>query len=478
MSPHTTEPNLHHHIKGDREKMKAAHAPRRTVLRATAASLAASVALLGFTACTGGGGGGSLSGKGDAVTLTVPTSQAPWNPAYDKLIQEYQKETGNRINLRPFPNPDVKTQEVNDVQSQSHTFDVYQINEQDLVQFNENGWIQPFTDVDPSYKPDDSIYSYSNVGRWNADKKIFDSSGELTNLPILGNVDIFVYRTDVYKKLGLEVPTTWDQMIANGKKIQESGDLKYGGVYRTQGVPGTYSTTFEFQSLLNGAGGAWFKDPGTDWTPTADSSEAVLAATRFRELAKQGPAATTTIGQAQAIAAMQAGDAGQTYMVAAAAAQLESESDSSVAGKVGFAPLPPTPAGTSSSATGLWSLAIPSGLPKARAKAALEFITWITSAKAQTLFAQAGGIPVREEAYSASDLPKGSEQALAAVKETAAGLPDDPTSLRFSFSTQMLNFTEPDLQQIAAGKVSPEEGMKKIQQQLEALIQKEGLATS
>ena len=456
--------------------MKAAPAPRSTVLRATSATLAAAVALLGFTACTSGGG--SLSASGDSVTLTVPTSQAPWNPAYDKLIQEYQKETGNKVKLRPFPNPDVKTQEVNDVQSQSHTFDVYQINEQDLVQFNENGWIQPFTDVDPNYSPDDSIYSYSNVGFWNADKKIFDSSGELTNLPILGNVDIFVYRKDIYKKLNLDVPTTWEQMIANGKKIQESGELKYGGVYRTQGVPGTYSTTFEFQALLNGAGGSWFKEPGTDWTPTADSSEAIMAATRLRDLAKQGPEATTTIGQAQAIAAMQAGDAGQTYMVAAAAGQLEDEANSSVTGKVGFAPLPSTPSGDSSSATGLWSLAIPSGLPKARAKAALEFITWITSKKAQILFAQSGGIPVREDAYNATGLPAGTKQALAAVKETAAGLPDDPTSLRYSFSSQMLNFTEPDLQEIAAGNVSPEEGMQKIQDQLATLIQKQGLPTS
>src|ERR1035437_2802197 len=96
---------------------------------------------LALSSCSGGGGGGGLGARsngpvGSPVTLVVPTSQAPWNPAYAKLVAAYQAETGNKVDLRAFPNPDVKTQQVNDVQSQQHTFDIYQINESDLVQFN------------------------------------------------------------------------------------------------------------------------------------------------------------------------------------------------------------------------------------------------------------------------------------------------------------------------------------------------------
>ncbi len=452
--------------------------PTKRRLLLVAVTVAGAVALSG---CTGGGGGslsgGNAGGNGTKVTLVVPTSQAPWNPAYAKLVQAYQKETGNKVDLRPFPNPDVKTQEVNDVQSQRHTFDIYQINESDLVQFNQNKWIQNLSKIDASYKPDSEIYSYSNIARWSASKQVFDAGGTLTSQPLLGNLDVFIYRKDIYKKLGLSVPTTWDQVIENGKKIQDAKAAKYGGVFRTQGVAGTYGATFEYQALMNSAGASWFKQPGVDYTPTVDSSNGTKAASWFRQLAELGPTATGTIGQAQVIATMQSGDAAQTYAVAAAAAGLEDPANSAVAGKLGYATLPKAADGSSSTATGLWVLGVPEGLSKERSTAALDYIKWMTSKKAMTLFAQYGGIPVRSDAYSPSGISEATKATLAAVQKSAANLPKTPTSLRFGFSTDMLNVTEPQIQNIGAGTVTPEAGMKAIQSGLQSIVQKEHLPT-
>jgi multiple sugar transport system substrate-binding protein len=226
---------------------------------------------------------------------------------------------------------------------------------------------------------------------------------------------------------------------------------------------------------MNSAGGKWFQGP-TNYTPTASSAAGVKSATWLRELAKLGPSATTTIGQAQVIAAIQAGDAGQSYLVAAAAAELEDPANSNVAGKVGYAPLPPDAAGFSSSATGLWSLAIPKGLPEARAKAALDYIKWMTSQKAMTLFTEYGGIPTRSDAYDAEGLSESAKEALEAVQKTAQDLPETPTSLgRYTFSGEMLNLTEPTLQDIAAGEVTPEEGMQELQDSLSTLVQEQKL---
>jgi multiple sugar transport system substrate-binding protein len=453
-------------------------AGRSTVRFATIAT-ALLVSTSALAACSSGGTATSTSSRSGSngsssgpVTLVVPTSQAPWNPAYAVVVKAYEKATGNTVDLRPFPNPDVKTQEVNDVQGQQHVFDVYQVNESDIAQFNVNGWLEPFTKIDPNYTPDPALFSYSNIGRWDTATGNFSKDGLITSAPLLGNVDIFMYRTDIYSKLGLQVPKTWDDVIANGKKIAQANAAKYGGVFRTQGIPGAYAMGYEFQALLNSAGGSWFKDQGTNYTPTADTPAAIKAATWLRELAQLGPAATTTIGQAQAIAAMQSGDAAQTYAVAAAAAQLEDPAKSSVAGKIGYAPLPTTPTGESSSATGLWVLGVPSGLPENRARAALDFIKWMTSKEAMTLFAENGGIPTRSDAYDASGLSPAATAALAAVKETAANLPEVPTSLRYTFAGDMLNITETEEQGIAAGTATPADGMKTIQQQLTDLVKK------
>ena len=444
---------------------------RRTSVRSMAAAASFLAGALVLSGCSGGGGTITPQPTEDSteqsapVTLVVPTSQAPWNPAYAKLVKEYEKETGNTVDLRPFPNPEVKTQQINDVQSQQHVFDVYQINESDLVQFNQNKWIQPLTDVDPNFSPDPEIFSYSNISNWNGSDAVFDADGKITSQPLLGNVDIFIYRKDIYKDLDLKVPTTWDQVISNGKKIKDARAATYGGVFRTQGVAGTYGMSYEFQALMNSAGATWFEEPGKDWTPTSNTAAAVKAGTWLRGLAELGPYATTTIGQAQVIAAMASGDAAQTYAVAAAAAGLEDPSNSAVAGMLGYAPLPVTADGKSSSATGLWVLGVPNGLPDDRAKAALSYIKWMTSKRAMTMFAESGGIPTRSDAYEGS----GIRDALVAVQKTATNLPDAPTSLRYAFSTDMLNITESVLQNIAAGTVSPKDGFAGIQKDLVAL---------
>lgn len=455
--------------------------PRRTARRLTLGAIAAAGVVM-LAACSGGGGGQlstkapAAGGSGKHFTLVVPTSQAPWNPAYAKVIQEYQNETGNKIDLRPFPNPTVKTQEVNDIQSGSHTFDVYQVNESDVTQFDQNKWLQDFSKIDPSYKPDAKVFSYSNIGNWDANSNTYSPKGVPTAVPLLGNVDIFIYRKDIYQKLGLKVPTTWDQVISNGQKIQKAGAAKYGGAYRTQGTPGAAAATYEFEALMNSAGASWFKKPGTNWTPAVGSAAGVKAATWFRDLAKTGPSATNTMGQAQVIAAIQSGDAAQAYAVAAAVGPLEDPNNSAVAGKLGYAVLPKADQ-YSSSATGLWVLGVPAGLPKDRAKNALSFVKWVTSKKAQTLFAQYGGIPVRSDSYTPPAISPGIKAALSAVEKTAANLPPAPTGLRFTFSTDMLNITEPILGNIAAGKITPQAGMQQMQDKLTSLVKKNNLPT-
>lgn len=434
--------------------------------RALLAGLAAG-ALMVTAGCSGGSGEGAL-GSGDS--LTIITSQAPWNPAYEAVIAAYEEETGVEVDVRSFPNDEVKTQMLNDVQGGNFAYDVYQVNEPDLAQFNMNEWLQPLTDIDPDFALDEETFSYDNVSYWDAESRSFQEGGALTAIPLMGNLQVIVYRTDVYDELGLEPPTSYEELIANAKTIQEAG-TRYGYVTRLQGTPGASAITYDFMPYLRSQGGTWFVDEGTDWTPNVDTPEAIRAAELLFEAAQYGPEDTTTIGQAQAIATMQSGDAGQLQVVAAAAESMQDEANSNVVGQVGYAPLPLDPDGNPSAASGLWALGVPAGLEQERAEAALDFVAWVTGPEGQQVFAEHGGIPTRSDAFDAPGISDVSAQYLDVV---AASAEDATGQFRFEFASQFLDVTEPTLASIAAGTVSPAEGMAQMQEELTAIVEEAG----
>jgi multiple sugar transport system substrate-binding protein len=443
-------------------------------VRRLAVGAAAVLAAASFAGCSGGGGGGGLRGEGgnggaDSSTITIVTGESPWLPGYQAAIDLYEQETGNSVVVRSFPPSDLKTQMVNDIQSGSHTFDVYQINEGDMVQFMSNKWVQPLTDIDPNFELDDEIFTYDDLPYWDGEAQVFDATGTLTSVPINGNILIYMYRKDLYEKLGLDLPKTWQDVIENGQAAMKSDEVPYGGAFRLQGATGgVTSISYDFQPIFNATGATWFKEEGVDWTPTVDSPEAIEAAKILRELALLGPEATTTMGQAQVIATMQAGDALQANLISGAAPGLEDEANSNVVGKMGYAPLPEGPDGGAATATGIWSLGVPAGLDEDRSEAALEFIKFVTSKDAQTAFAENGGIPIRGD-YDTNDLNPAIAEALEA---TAASAPSATGQFRYIFTADMMVVTEAILSNIAAGAVEPEAGMRQMQQELTAVVQK------
>ena len=51
--------------------------------------------------------------------------------------------------------------------------------------------------------------------------------GKLYGLPMQAQMFVMAYRKDVFDKNGLTAPTTFEEMKAAAKKIQDAGDMKY-----------------------------------------------------------------------------------------------------------------------------------------------------------------------------------------------------------------------------------------------------------
>lgn len=427
----------------------------KTPHRVIAGVAAASAAALVLAGCAGG----SSAPAGDASKVTelnLAAAEAPWLGGYQKIIEQYEAETGITVNLTTFPFDGLLTQEANAAQSGSNAFDLFLINESWVGQFYDNGWVQPITDIDPGFTWDEGLIEYDGVGRWDAENRTTSPDGEIYSLPINGNIQEFIYRTDVYDQAGLTVPTTWDEALTNARQATASGAVANGYVARGK------TPSYDFSGILYSYGGSWFEDEaGGDYTPTIDTPEFRDALTMFRDLADTGPAAPQTIAQAEAISLMQSGSTLQATLVTASATPLEDPAASLVAGKVGYAVLPgATPV------SGTWTLGVPVGLDQDRSAAALQFLTWLTSKETMQTWADLGGVTTRSDV--STDRPE-----LQVVIDSADIVRG---GMRYPFTPEMLKVTDPALGLFLAGEKDLDTTVTDIQTGLEKVVQEAGFA--
>jgi len=424
------------------------------IKRTLAGSALALVASLALGACSAPAPEADLP---EVTELTIPTAETPWLPSYQKIAAEYEAETGVKINLTTFPMDGLLTQQANAAQSGSNAFDVFQMNEQWVGQFYDSQWVQPLADVDPEFAWDEGLIEFDGVGRWDADLRRTSADGEPYALPINGNIQLFMYRTDLYEQLDLDVPTTWEDVIDNGQAARDAGVVADGYVLRGK------TPTFDFSAVLFSEGGSWFEgEADGDFTPTVDTPEMREALEKFARLAAVGPAAPQTVAQAEATSLMQGGGVLQATLVAAVAAPLENPEASLVAGKIGYATLP---GGTPVSGT--WTLGIPTGLPEERAQAAYEFITWLTSQATMEKWAELGGVTTR------SDIETDRPELLALVDSEA----DIRAGLRYPFAPQMLQVTEPVIGEYLAGTIDIEEAITRMEDGLTRVVEEAGFVS-
>jgi multiple sugar transport system substrate-binding protein len=188
----------------------------------------------------------------------------------------------------------------------------------------------------------------------------------------------------------------------------------------------------------------------------------------YTRLLALGPAQPQTIGQAEVIAAMQGGETLQVHVVAAAAPQMEDESASTVAGRVGYAVVPAGPAGPAPT-SGTWSLCVPRGLPPERAQATYRFIRWMLERQQQLAFGQAGGIATRSDVLA--ELAGSAGGYVPAISDS---MPDVRRAVRYVFAAPMLEVTERILSEVGAGAVPAADGLGRLQDELTRVVREAG----
>ena len=185
-----------------------------------------------------------------------------------------------------------------------------------------DGTIRPLDDYVAEYAPD--------LGP----NQLIRIDGQTMAVAMMVNAQAMMYRQDIFDELGLEVPETWDDVIAAAQAIEEAGVVDYPlGATMKAG----WDLAQDFNNMFVGFGGTWIND---DSTPNVNSEAGIAALEKMRELTEymdpEYLVADSTYVQQQ----LQQGRVAMANLWASRAGAVDDEGESEVVGLIETASAP------------------------------------------------------------------------------------------------------------------------------------------
>ncbi len=406
--------------------------------------------------------------------ITIVINQSPWFAGFAKLVEAYEKETGNKVTLDVNPFAAAAEKQRNSVRAKEGIFDLLPMNSAYLAEFYHGGFMTPLAEIDPTFKLDPEVIAYDDTAWWDEAKKANTAAtGKLYGVPINGNVPVLYYREDLYKQHGLKVPETWDELLANAKKLHNPPQI-YGMVVRA--ARSASDISYDWMPYLHSHGGAVFRDEKSgDFTVTLNSPEGKAALDTYLQIAKSvAPPNPGSFAQAQVIQQLVTGRTAHAMNVIAAWSQMDDPTRSAVVDKINVAVAPRATNGRHAPTLGHFIGGIPKNIPMERKKAALAFLAWFQKYESQVKYAEFGSPPVRRDVM-ASELSK--ERKFRFMKALADSAPHARMMHTIPEGAQINAVLELRLNQAVIGEQTPVAALNLAAQEIHEIVQKAGYRT-
>lgn len=339
----------------------------------------------------------------EGTTLIV---NFPAHPHYDAVMQilpEFTAQTGIEVEVDQLPYMKMRERQTLELAQDEGEYDliayvvfskadyVYADQLENLAKYFMNPALS-----DPSYDASDLIDGYVyNIGFAGGDKGYLSgATGSLFGLPYGSETSVLGYRKDIFAKHSLEVPQTYEEMLALACQIPE---LEPGmGGLASRAASGHHAA-HAYLLHLNPLGGGIFDDK---WNPIMNNAEGVAAAEALKQIVDCGPEGATNFGFGEALGSFLNGDTAMFLDTTVVAGQIDNPDKSQVVGKVGWAL---HPMGTErASQTGGFGIGIPANAENK--DAAFLLMQWLTSKEGDKLVALAGGNPSRFSTHADADV--------------------------------------------------------------------------
>lgn len=227
------------------------------------------------------------------VVTSLEAEFAPY--ALESLDPNFLQYSGISAEYNPVPYLIQLEQVQFAVSTQSPSYDIFSIDNQNIASF-ENGIISP---VQLQQQYPQLTYKNYNVNDfmttvWNyvaeyppvisnptvsGSSSVTESASRtsFTLFPFDAPLMVFFYRKDIYQKLGLSPPTTWDEYYSQCQKLPNNGTT-YASA--NMGL-GDVSVIYEYLNHLASFGGTMWSVDGNTLTSNLTSSECVEALQDF-----------------------------------------------------------------------------------------------------------------------------------------------------------------------------------------------------
>lgn len=330
----------------------------------------------------------SSTGAGGATKLTIAAVQGVEDAGLKALAPMYKQQKGVDITIVEAPYDDLYSKLVNAFKANDATYDLIMMDDPWMPKFGTDGSLSDLGALGIAPDPDIAQVVW-DVGTWPPPRGPVPPSEkskpkQLLGATIVGNVEMFMYRSD----LTPTAPASYDDVLTNAKAQNKPGTVA-GYIIRGKA---TNPVVADFLPILWSQGGDVFDE---NWNVVLDN-DASKAAISFlindlKGVAQTDPGSTDASDRDKIMAN------GQGYQSSVWPGEINTAvldpAVTKVAGKVTFIPIPKGKSGKGVGMMGNWLL----GVPKAskNQQAAADFIKWMLQKDTQLTYAKNQGIPSR-----------------------------------------------------------------------------------
>lgn len=207
----------------------------------------------GAPAANTGSSPASADKSGTGVTTITLWSHIDvnWNPAQDKMIADFEAANPDiKVVRESFPYDEFESKTQTSLLSKEGGADVYQLWGGWAIDYSKTGAFAPVPDAymakvkEDSYEPVLGSFGYN---------------GKYYGVPLEYNIEYggLLVNTPKFKELGIQYPTTWDEMINIAKKNSSSN----GAVYNLRGLDfvGWDTLPYTWLSMILSSGGSYME---------------------------------------------------------------------------------------------------------------------------------------------------------------------------------------------------------------------------